>query len=144
MAPPLHSLPNKMNHFHYQSMPNYLFPHEQALDSGRNQQSDAFCGTLGDFPLNLVLPNNGDLDCVGCCWTYLVHNRGYSEAVETTRVYYSRAEVSCFVDGPQGRAGRHAVIQTGFDYDLGTIGNRPTQSSRSFQLYYPECYWRSH
>jgi hypothetical protein len=122
-----------MQHNHAPHMPELL----NGLDSGQNTQSTAFQNTNHDFGPHLALPNGGDLACVGCCWTYLVGTRGYAQASGIIRVYFGIPTVSCFVDGPQGPAGKHAVIQTGHDLNLGVVGNRPTQQSRSFQLYSP-------
>ena len=43
---------------------------------------------------------------------------------------------SCEVDGPRGPNGRHGLVVTGHDHNLGQIVSvRPVQSSHSYQFY---------
>lgn len=122
-----------MAHVHIPAMPAHL----AGINAGQNAQSILFQTNAENFIPPLALPGGGNLNCVGCCWSYLVGTRGYASAIGVIQVYYGNPTVSCFVDGPQGRAGKHAVIQTGHDIMLGQVGNRPVQQSISFQLYYP-------
>ena len=42
---------------------------------------------------------------------------------------------SCYVDGPQGRAGVHGVAKTLHDLNLGVLAIRPVCQSHSYQFY---------
>lgn len=129
----LSSLLSSMAHNHAPNTPANL-----AVHSGAHAGSTAFAQNNADFNPNLTLPL-GDLHCAACCWTFLVNTRNYAQAqaLGPAKVFFNNPTTSCVVDGPQGHAGVHSVISTGHDLNLGVLGPRPTQGSKSYQLYLP-------
>lgn len=119
-------------HVHGQNVPLYLV----GIDAGWDQNCDDFINNTDDFPNGLNF--QGDINCAACCWTFLVDRRNYEAVTGIVMVYYQNPTTSCLVNGPQGRAGKHSVIQTLHDLNIGQLGPRPTQSSVSYQLYLPD------
>ena len=114
---------------HTGNVPGYLI----GIDAGRIHSSNAFVQHY-----QLAAPFN--IDCVGCCWDYLVNARQYQPYYDNfnyVKFSHNPAHVSMYVDGPELAIHSNGKIKTDYDHNLGHPGPRTVKQGHSYQIYVP-------
>lgn len=94
--------------------------------------------TKWDFINQYKLDIQFDIECLGCCFGYLMTDRNYNEVVgPINHVHFSDENAPkefCFVKVPGG-SGRFGQISTNTALNLGPSYKRVVEQSRTYMLY---------
>ena len=99
-------------HDHSQDTPQHLI--DPYVDAGRDSCSDAFVQIENLEPHIPAL----DIDCTGCCWTYLTREREYESKVGNfNRVKFGKRpdggnRTPCYLDESESQNPQHGMLRT--------------------------------
>ena len=101
--------------------------HLNGVHSGQTQDSETFQRQYNLQPAF-------DIECIACCWNYLVDQREYGRCIGLQMVMFGNNApyTSCYVKVSR----RHnPLVKTGHDLNLGVPGKKLLQQNHTYQVY---------